>query len=796
MSSRNPAEMVTVSIDGIKVQVPKGTLLIRAAEAVGIVIPRFCDHPLLQPAGACRQCLVSIPDAGNGRGLPAPQPACTTEVQDQMVVETAATCEAIAQAQSGILELMLINHPLDCPICDKAGECPLQNQAQSFGPASSRYDGLKRTYPKPVKLSELILLDRERCILCTRCIRFAEQIAGDPTISLIQRGAKQQVGVFAETGFNSYFSGNVVQICPVGALTSSDYRFAARPFDLVSTVTTCDNCASGCQLRVDARHFQVERRNAGQCPEINQEWICDKGRFGYLSARGSDRLTRPMVRQSGQLVETSWPAALEAAATGLTTAGSAVGVLIGGRMTLETSYAYSRFARTILKTNSIDFRARASSHEEAEFLAQFVASNPAESAVKYADLEKAEKVILIGFEPEEESPAVFLRLRQANRQSGLAIFTIAEYLSHGSAKLNATLITAKPNDVPDAIRQLKLNASTIVLVGERLAQIPGAYFALAEKMAKTRARLAWVPRRAGEIGAIKAGCLPDLLPGGRRLANESARTEINQAWSANLPTEPGMDANTQFDWAGTDRLCAIVMAGIDADDFRDPELVLAAADNAFTICLESRLSPVAARADVVLPVDLLEQTSGTFLNWEHRACSVNQVVTNPRSPMTEIRVLAALAQQMSGDLGFRSVTGAAKSWAQLPFWEGEALVINPVDPCPAPPTGVVVSTWRELIDNSRCLDGANAVLSTAHLPLARISPQTRRTEGLATSSYVRLSGPKGSVTFPLQVEPGMADGVIWAPMRAVGRELTRIGVPPGEPVTLAAAAEPKKEGEE
>ncbi|HBX80457.1 MAG TPA: NADH-quinone oxidoreductase subunit G, partial [Propionibacteriaceae bacterium] len=248
-----PSNEVTLFIDGIQVSVPKGTMAIRAAEKLGIAIPRFCDHPLLDPQGACRECMVEVPDAGNGRGFPKPQTSCTLEVAPNMQIKTQNTSPVAAKAQSGILEFLLINHPLDCPICDKGGECPLQNQAMSNGRGETRYEGVKRTFPKPVSISAQILLDRERCVLCARCTRFSEQISGDPFIALVERGALQQVGMYADQPYDSYFSGNVIQICPVGALTSTDYRFVSRPFDLVSTPVTCEHCAAGCQLRTDHR---------------------------------------------------------------------------------------------------------------------------------------------------------------------------------------------------------------------------------------------------------------------------------------------------------------------------------------------------------------------------------------------------------------------------------------------------------------------------------------------------------------------------------------------------------------
>ncbi|MET0448881.1 MAG: 2Fe-2S iron-sulfur cluster-binding protein, partial [Aeromicrobium sp.] len=256
-ATETPVELVTLTIDDVEVSVPKGTLVIRAAELIGTEIPRFCDHPLLDPVGACRQCLVDITDAGNGRGFPKPQASCTIEVAAGMVVKTQVTSPVAEKAQRGNMEFLLINHPLDCPVCDKGGECPLQNQAMTHGQGESRFTETKRTFPKPIKVSEQVLLDRERCVLCARCTRFSEQIAGDPFIALIERGARQQVGIYEEEPFSSYFSGNTIQICPVGALTSADYRFRSRPFDLVSAPSIAEHDASGSAIRVDHRRGRV-----------------------------------------------------------------------------------------------------------------------------------------------------------------------------------------------------------------------------------------------------------------------------------------------------------------------------------------------------------------------------------------------------------------------------------------------------------------------------------------------------------------------------------------------------------
>src|SRR4249919_1729593 len=410
VSSRE--DLVTLTIDDIDVSVPKGTLVIRAAELIGVEIPRFCDHPLLAPVGACRQCLVEVPDGGTGRPIPKPQASCTLEVAPGMKIKTQLTSPTADKAQRGNMEFLLVNHPLDCPICDKGGECPLQNQALSHGDAESRFTDVKRTYPKPINISPNVLLDRERCVLCARCTRFSEEIAGDPFIALIERGALQQVGIYEKEPFESYFSGNTIQICPVGALTSSAYRFRSRPFDLVSTPSVAEHDACGAAIRVAHRRGKVMRRLSGNDPEVNEEWITDKDRFAFHYATAADRITYPQVRdEDGSLRPASWPGAFTVAARGLAAAGASA-VLTGGRITAEDGYAYSKFARVALGTNDIDFRSRPLSAEEASFIAAEVVLR---STVTYADLESATTVVLAGLEPEDEAGAIFLRLRKASR---------------------------------------------------------------------------------------------------------------------------------------------------------------------------------------------------------------------------------------------------------------------------------------------------------------------------------------------------------------------------------------------
>lgn len=784
-----PVETITVIIDGTEVQVPKGTLAIRAAEMIGIAIPRFCDHPLLDPMGACRQCLVEVPDMGNGRGMPKPQASCTLECAPGMKISTQLTSPVAAKAQKGVLELLLINHPLDCPICDKGGECPLQNQAMSNGRGESRYEGVKRTYPKPVPISAQILLDRERCVLCARCTRFSEQIAGDPFIALVERGALQQVGLYAEHPYNSYFSGNVVQICPVGALTSASYRFQSRPFDLVSTATTCEHCASGCQLRADHRHYQVKRRLAGEAPDVNEEWSCDKGRFGFVSARGEDRLTRPLIREGDDLRVASWPEAIDAAVAGLKAAGTSVGVLTGGRLTLENAYGYAKFARLVLGTNNVDFRSRPHSTEEADFLAARVAGRTLGEGVTYADLERASQVVLVNFEPEDESPIVFLRLRKAVRKRKLKVVTVAPLTSNGSVKLSARLVPTVPGAEAAAVAGLAVDPGTIILVGERAALAPGTLTALAELADTTGAALAWVPRRAGDRGALEAGCLPNLLPGGRPVADSAARVDVASEWgAATLPGEPGLDASAMLAAAASGQVQALVVAGVEPADFASAQAVRDALENAgFVISLENRLSEVTERADVVFPVALIEEHAGTFLNWEHRPGRVNTVITQSTTPMTDLRVLAALADAMGTPLGVRTAKAALAEITELGVWDGTRAPFGGPVPAPAgrKADGYVLATWRELLDGGRGQDGEEAMAATAKPAVARISPATAAAVGVSAGGSLTVSADGGWYTLPVEIAPDMVEGTVWVPTNAPGTPLGDLGVVAGDLVALS-----------
>ncbi len=782
---------VTLTVDDVEVTVPEGTLVIRAAEQVGIQIPRFCDHPLLDPVGACRQCLVDVPDAGNGRPLPKPQASCTLQVAPGMVVRTQHTSPVADKAQQGNMEFLLINHPLDCPVCDKGGECPLQNQAMSNGRGESRFTGTKRTFTKPINISAQVLLDRERCVLCARCTRFSEQIAGDPFIAMVERGPLQQVGIYEHEPFESYFSGNTIQICPVGALTSAAYRFRSRPFDLVSTPSVCEHCASGCALRTDHRRGKVTRRLAGNDPEVNEEWNCDKGRFAFWSDRVGDRITRPLVRdeESQELRPASWPEAFSVAARGLAAAAGAVGVLPGGRLTGEDAYAYGKFARAVLGTNDIDFRARPHSTEEACFLAACIATK---QAATYAELERASAVVLVGFEPEDESPIVFLRLRKAVRGHGTRVVSVASHTSRGLEKLHGRLIRSRPGDEASCVAALAndadlgLDAGGVILVGERAATTPGLLSAVVSLAASTNARLAWVPRRAGERGALEAGLLPNQLPGGRPLSDAAARVDVGATWGTTMPAVEGRDTAAILAAAASGDLGALVVGGVEVDDLEDPRAAMAALEAVgFLVSIEIRTSAVTTLADVVLPVAPMAEKSGSFVNWEGRVRPFEQVLGS--SALTDTRVLAGISEELDTSLGFRTVEAARMEMTELGPWDGERPLFTPVAQPPAAAVAedeLVVASWRTLIDDSRGVDGEPYLQATGRKPAALVSLVTLDRLGLTAGDSVIVSTDLGQRSWPV-APADIADDVVWLPGNSGGVNLHRdLGVGAGSTVTL------------
>lgn len=865
-------DLVTVKVDGIEVSVPQGTLIIRAAEQAGVYIPRFCDHPLLKPAAACRQCLVEVamPNRdGVVSTMPKPQAACAMTVAPQMEIFTQRSSEVAKKAQQGVMEFMLINHPMDCPICDKAGECPLQNQQLEEGRTHSRFTDIKRTYPKPVNVSEQILLDRDRCILCQRCVRFADQIAGDPFIQLQGRGGGtpaygthglhgSQIGNFdahvldfaqgehqagdgadgacascpaasvttnysgpqgkpglaegfgagavgnAEADvcgkpFNSYFSGNTIQICPVGALTSASYRFRARPFDLVSVPSVSEHDASGSAIRIDSRRGEIVRRLAMEDPDVNEDWITDKDRFAFRWHNDSDRLNFPKLAGESAEAPISWFEAIDAAAAGLK--DKKVGVLIGGRLPLEDAYAYSKFARVVLGTNDIDFRTRACSEEEDAFLASIVAGSGL--GVTYADVEHAKHVVTVGLEVEDEIGSLFLRLRKGVLAKTTSVSVISALRTRGTEKMCARFVASKPGEEAAVLSRIADGAEGVygdifsdlngdggvILVGERTAQTPGALSAAVALAERTGARLAWVPRRAGDRAALEAGALPGLLPSGRLVSDARARDDMARLWGVpELPSEPGKNTQQILQAAANGELDALLVAGVELADL--PAGAEEALKRAFVVQLEVRQTSTSSYADVLVPVAPPSEKGGTFINWEGRMRPFGQALTSTVQP--DRSVLNDLADAMGVSLGLENLQAVVSEYEQLREWNGLRAAKPAVPPAaePVPAQGsVLVASWKQMLDMGALQSGEPYLAATARKAVAVMSVRTAIAAGFngSGSTNVQITGPLGSLCLPAVVDESMPDGVVWLPENSAGSQIASIGVHAGAAVTVKKA---------
>jgi len=773
-----PPETVSVTIDGRQLDVPKGTLVIRAAEQLGITVPRFCDHPLLAPVGACRQCMVEV------EGQRKPFTSCTTQCTEGMVVKTHLSSEVAAAAQEGQLEFLLINHPLDCPQCDKGGECPLQDQALAHGAPDSRFVDDKRRYEKAIPISAQVLLDRERCVLCARCTRFSQEISGDPFIELFERGALQQVAIYEDEPYESYYSGNVVQICPVGALTATSYRFQSRPFDLRSVNGVCNQCSNGCALRVDVRHGEVQRQLARDNPEVNESWNCDKGRFGFEYVASPDRLEQPQVRgELGSLRPAAWISALRTAGRRLTAAieaggPSAVGVIAGGRITDEDAYAVSRFARDVLGTDNVDHRLRPRTGEERDVLGGIAGT----VGPTYTNVEHAPVVVVAGLETEEEAPILHLRLRKAvrlHRQRVVVVGPVLGSLEGVAAQWiptevggEAAALAALADDehVRRSARATSEGADAggapglVVLAGERLAQSPGALRAARDLASGLGGWFAWVPRKANARGAVDAGLLPGLLPGGRPLADPGP---VAATWGR-VPEALGLDTRGMLEAAVEGRITALYLVGVDlARDFEDPDLAQRALDAVDTLVVQDLLpNDTTHRADVLLPAAAAQERVGSFTTWEGRRQPFPRAVPAPGMAKEDWDIVRQLARAMGADLGWETAMDVRREAA--PLME-DARAVLPAADAPVAPVAeraageyaVVVLDY--LLGEGTMLTGAKALRDTARTPAAWVNDVDAAEAGLAPGAHVAVIGTTGRLELPVRVTTAVARGVVVVP---------------------------------
>ena len=626
MSTRG--DLVTVSVDGRRVQVPKGTGLVETALEAGIEIPVFCYEPRLGPAvGACRMCLCEV------EGMPKLQAACTMTAQDGLVVHTAQTSEKAAEGQEAVLEFILVNHPLDCPVCDKGGECPLQDLTFRWGPGNTRMTFPKRTFDKPIPISPLIALDRERCILCYRCTRFSESVAEDGQLIARNRGAQSLIATFEDQPYRAPFSGNVIELCPVGALTSTQYRFLARPWEIQNVPSVCALCPVGCNVSVTTREGNVKRVLSRNHPEVDEGWLCDKGRFAFSHVHADDRIVDPL-RRSGprRLVDTGWDEALDEAERMLRAAGGRVVLALSGSETVEVAYALSKLVRAGTGSNAVVLPEETSDALDAFRLPL--------SAIRDADL-----VVVLGDEPpSERAPIVDLWLRAARRR-GTEVVTVGA----------AGAVQVPAGGAGEAAQRLAEPGNEL---GERLRAAERAILIWSGPGGAGGARVAALAAQLGLAGKPGSGAfyLP-ATPNGRGVAD---------AWAA-----AGGAGSRQPESVGL-----LIVSGDEAA--REPALrqLAAQAENVIAIGMFRRIAG-GGWADLVLPGTSYLERDGTTINLEGRPQRLRRAVIPPAPD--ELAWISRLAARLDVELSPYS----AKIFEELygrPFSELE-------EQAPLPPRG-------------------------------------------------------------------------------------------------------------
>jgi NADH-quinone oxidoreductase subunit G len=619
------ADLVNVTINGSQIQAEKGRMLIDVAEEMGIFVPRFCYHPGMKSVAVCRMCLVQI--EGQRKLLPA----CATPVDDGMNVNTSD--EQAVDAQQGMLEFLLINHPLDCPICDRGGECPLQDQTYRHGPGASRYVEPKRTYEKALEISDLVVLDRERCVLCWRCVRFCDEISGDRFIQLVDRGPGTQILTFSDEPFNSYFSGNTIQICPVGALTSLPYRFASRPWDLQTAPSVCAYCSVGCPITNESRSGQLVRCQALPNENVNDFWICDKGRFGYHYVSSEERLETPLVRKGDEFAPASWGEALQLAAEKLG-GKERVGVIAGGHLTTEDAFGVSRLARSVIGTPHLDSRVQDAGAPYELFRS---AGGVAGSTATLNDLEEAKTIWWVGPDPKESLPVLFLRLRKAVLDRG-AHLTVVSPRRISLDEFADTVIRTSEADDGSVAGQIaekskgELEDPVVVCWGPAH---PGrderaTVTAVVELARAHDSKVLVCPPHAGSQGLLDMGVHPLMEPG-------YADAALG-----------GRDTRAILEGAAKGEIDTLLLLGVDPiADFPDAGLAQRALESkAFSIVVELFPTETALRADVVMPSAAYAERDGTFTNLERRLQKLERLMTPVGAARDPWKICTALAQAM------------------------------------------------------------------------------------------------------------------------------------------------------
>jgi NADH-quinone oxidoreductase subunit G len=669
MPEQAPPEQVMITIDGTARQVEAGALLIKAAQDTGTYIPRFCWHERMNPVGMCRMCLVEV----QGPRGPMLVTACTNNVADGMVVDTRN--DTVRKAQEGVLEFLLANHPLDCPVCDKGGECPLQDQALSHGPGESRFVEIKRNYAKPIAISSLVLLDRERCILCARCTRFSDEISGDPLIEFKSRANVTEVNTFPDLPFSSYFSGNTIQICPVGALTSVQYRFRARPWDLQEVESSGMHDTAHPRVSVQVSQNEVLRLVGIDNDATNHGWLSDKDRFGFRYLHSEERLTQPLVRIDGELVETTWAEALDRVAdrVGLIreeSGSEAFGVIGGAHGTNEDAYALSKFARLVLETNNVD--ARLDDALSSHFLAATV------DRALISDVDSADTILIWGPDLKEEHPTLYLRVRRAAQELGVRLVVVhpratglddraslkLTYRPGGGFALLDEIADGKHPEVRQALsaeRVVAIVGQASLADGPKLAESVAAYV----RNKAGSSRILPLARRANIFGAVDMGLAPDLLPG-RVAAEEAGRAAFADSWG-DIPSARGKDTRGILEGVEAGEIRFLLLVGADpVRDVPDPRRAVAVESAEYVVSIDLFRNDSNRDADVILPAAGFAEKEGTVTNIEGRVQKVNLIAPIPGQGRPDWAILDDLAERAGRAIGLATAESIAKEISEWP----------------------------------------------------------------------------------------------------------------------------------
>ncbi len=780
---------VTITLDGVDMQVESGQALIEAAQMAGTYIPRFCYHPRLKAVGLCRACLVEV-EGPRGTAL---VPSCTTPVGEGMIVHTQS--ETARKAQAGVLEFLLINHPLDCPVCDKGGECPLQDQAFAFGAGESRFVEEKRHFEKPIEISELILLDRERCILCARCTRFSDEISGDPLIEFKDRGNYVQVITFPDEPFASYFSGNTVQICPVGALTAKPYRFKARPWDLeaVDSVSLVDAVHS--KISLQTSHNEIIRIYGIDNDATNHGWLSDKDRFIFDYVQSEDRLTTPLVKEDGEFREATWAEAITLVSERLGSfEGDKVAGIGGARSTNEDAYAFSKFLRSVVGTPHLDAQI-------GDGLDPVVAAAVTPRA-EINDLETAKTILLWGPDLKEELPVLYLRVRRAVTELG-ANLVIVHPRRTGLDDVATHTIRYKPGTGPDLLR--KLTAGDGEYAGARETLDEGPVLALVGRAGLTEdpnlaeavaafaldlpdTKILPLMRRGNIFGALDMGVAPTLLPGRVAIDDEAGRAALEEHWGP-LPSGAGLDTTGILEGLASGQLSALVLNG--ADPMRDhprPSTAAAGLDAAvFVVSFEMFMSDSAAYADVILPVTGLGEVEGTATNLEGRIQKMNRIVTPAGVSRPVWSIINDLAATMGTEFGATSAEAvgaeitrvapayAGGSWDRLSWGDDrEGLVLpgpdgtqplrySPIDRgVPVASGHHVLHTARVLYDDGVMMHHSADISGLAARGAAHLHPRDAAMLAVTEGDEIAIR-VDGEVRLPVVIDPSLIEGTVYVP---------------------------------